>query len=422
VPSRGDGSASLLFDWSPIAGVGKAFGRREESVMTERRGLKRHVRERMARTGEAYTSAHRQVTAHRPDAPVHRESDLVRRLLAVAGRELSEPMVCGLGGGIGFLYAVFEYATVPYPLLTIVAQHHPEPWAPAVLGRLGVPYAEQHSTATQAALTKLDRVTATGRPALCTVHKERLPWYADEPAMGADPYPVLVTAGDGGQLTVYDGQSRQLGTEEFGEAWAAYRKGRHHMLTVDPVATGPAGATTGRSGAGLSAAAAGGGSLAPAIRDALATTVAHLTGPVLGNSFDVNFGFSGMARLAADLRANRGRAAWVRRFGTPAGFVPALRRLDECLERAYTAPGATRASYADFLDEAAPVLDEPRLAEAAVLFRQSGAAWSGLARQAAAVVRAGAGPDDAATLFARFADVVDGCLETERRAVRLLTR
>ena len=59
------------------------------------------------------------------DTEEHRPSSLCRHLLAHAGLELSEPMVCGLGGGIGFLYAIFEYRTEPNPLLTIVAQHHP---------------------------------------------------------------------------------------------------------------------------------------------------------------------------------------------------------------------------------------------------------------------------------------------------------
>src|SRR5688572_14931327 len=117
--------------------------------MTERKALKRIVRERMARTGEAYTTAHRHATAPtRTSDPTgtsgptsdagltpgypgfgpehHHESALVRHLLGQAGVGLSEPMVCGLGGGIGFLYAIFEYAAVDHPLLTIVAQHHPQ--------------------------------------------------------------------------------------------------------------------------------------------------------------------------------------------------------------------------------------------------------------------------------------------------------
>src|SRR2546423_298181 len=79
----------------------------------------------------------------------HRLSTLAAHLLRQAGHvaphtgePFSEAMVAGLAGGIGFMYAVFEYTGWP-PMMTIVAQHHPEPWLPAVLGRLGVGYTEE---------------------------------------------------------------------------------------------------------------------------------------------------------------------------------------------------------------------------------------------------------------------------------------
>ena len=104
---------------------------------------------------------------------------------------------------------------------------------------------------------------------------------------------------------------------------------------------------------------------------------------MLGHSFDSNFGFSGMRKLAAQLRDTRTRAGWARRFGSPVNFFHGVRRLYECLELQFTAPGATRPAYADFLDEAAPVLGAPALVEAAGLVRESGAAWSRMAARAA---------------------------------------
>lgn len=97
--------------------------------MTEQRALKQLVRKRMTRTGESYTTAHRHVVG--PQLHRHRESALVRRMLSAAGIDVSEAMVCGLGGGIGFMDAVFEYRAVEHPLLTIVTQHHPGPWVDA---------------------------------------------------------------------------------------------------------------------------------------------------------------------------------------------------------------------------------------------------------------------------------------------------
>lgn len=166
------------------------------------------------------------------------------------------------------MYAVFEYAAVPYPLLTIVAQHHPEPWAPAVLGRLGIAYAQTTGTSAKAALDRLRGALADGRPALCTVDRGLLPWQSPPRFSSAEPYPVVVTALDGGTVTVLDPPhgTRELDTASFAAAWTAHRQGRHQLLTV-----------TGDSSAG---------DLRTALRAALATTTAHLVDTALATERD----------------------------------------------------------------------------------------------------------------------------------------
>lgn len=336
--------------------------------MTEQRRLKQRVRARMAQTGESYTTARRHVLAKaaREAAPAppaglvygrfgtdqHHDASLVRNALGAAAP--GEALVAGLAGGIGFMYFVFEYEGAP-PLLTIVAQHHPDPWVPAALRRLGVPFTEQHSSR-----PRWDRLRAAlddGRPVFCTVDRSRLPWHGLQPGFGADPYVVTVAGYDGDVLYVDDESAtpHRIGTEEFGAAWSAHRKGRHAML----VPTGP---PTGR----------------PDVEDAIATTAAHLTGPVLGNRFDVNFGLSGMEKLARQLRDARTKNGWERRFGAPVPFFHGMRRIYECLEVEYTAPGGTRPLYAEFLAGAGR-------SEAAELVREAGRGWERLAALAAEV-------------------------------------
>lgn len=413
--------------------------------MTEQRALKKLVRQRMARTGESYTTARRHVLAQRAraEAPAlpnglvhgefgtdqHHEASLVRHAL---GGVHDEALVAGLAGGIGFMYFVFEYKDIP-PLLTIVAQHHPEPWVPAALGRLGVPWKEQHGTK-----PRWERVRAAldeGRPVFCTVDKSRLPWHGMVPGFGSDPYTVVIAGYEGDTLYVDDESvtPHAIGTEEFGEAWSSYKKGRHQMI----VPTGPP-------------------SGEPEVAGAIATTCAHLTGPVLGNNFDVNFGFSGMEKLALQLRDTRTKSGWERRFGAPIPFFHGVRRLYECLELEYTSPGATRPLYARFLELAGHQ-------EAAGLFSESGRGWERLAalaletvsqlgdyteiceermqlimsqgRAAAAEIRALEeraetlaadydAPDEATRrqLFDEMADAVESCAGLERTAVELLTK
>jgi hypothetical protein len=356
------------------------------TTMTTQRDLKRLVRERAARTGESYTTARRHVLAKAgpsgaptpgalPGYPgfgggLHRESTLLAHLLNQAGHiaphtgaPCSETTLCGLAGGIGFLYAVFEYRGLP-PIVTIVAQHHPESWAPAALGRLGVPFEVRHSTGAKAAEADLRALLAAGRPVHCVVDRGGLPWHPSATALATDPYPVVVAGRRDDRYLLDDEAVRphEIASGDFLSAWSGHRKGRHQRLVI-----------------GL---AEGTVDLAAAMRAAIRTTVAHLTGPVLGNAFDVNMGFSGMAKLAAQLRDERTSKGWARRFSAPGALTLGLRRLYECLELEYTAPGATRPLYAGFLDEAAAVLGEPRLTRAAALFREAAQEWSAVADRA----------------------------------------
>ncbi|WP_330294874.1 BtrH N-terminal domain-containing protein [Streptomyces sp. NBC_00503] len=318
----------------------------------------------------------------------HREASLIRHAL---GSVHDEALVAGLAGGIGFMYFVFEYAGRP-PMPTIVAQAHPDPWVQVALGRLNIPY-----EATRSAKPRWNRVEAAldaGAPVFCTVNRSALPWHgpaAVAELAAADPYVVVVVGYEGDTYYVEDGAATPyaIGREEFGAAWSGHKKGRHQMV----VTTGkPAGETDPDA--------------------AIAHTVGRLTGPVLGNHFDVNFGFSGMEKLAAQLRDTTTKAGWERRFATPEAFALGTGRLHACLEEEWTSPGATRPLYADFLDLAG----HP---EAAGLFRSSGGQWSRLAELA----RTADPESDAAArreLFDACAELVDGALALEREAAALL--
>jgi hypothetical protein len=91
----------------------------------------------------------------------------------------------------------------------------------------------------------------------------------------------------------------------------------------------------------------------------------------------------------------------------------ALRRVDECLEREYTAPGATR-PYAAYLTEVAPLLgdDADAVLDAARHVAEAGAAWSAIARLAR--------QPDASSRLAELAGAVEAARSLEVRAVEAL--
>jgi len=188
--------------------------------------------------------------------------------LGRAGLPISEPMTCGLGGGIGSLYAVFEYAAVPHPLLTIVTQHHSAPWLETAAQHLGLTTVRVTSSPVVAAITKLGKAVDGGRPAWVVVGRGHLPWHSDgRPEETADPYPVLVTAHEGSEFILEDD--------------GPIRPDRRRPISASP---GPRTARVAWRSPRVDS-SSGTVDLAAAARLAVRTTHAHLTGPVIGNSF-----------------------------------------------------------------------------------------------------------------------------------------
>jgi len=258
--------------------------------MTQQRVLKPYVRDRMApHTGEPWTEA----------------------------------MLVGLAGGIGFMYFIFEYKGL-HPTMTIIARHHPEPYLPAALARAGVPFTAPQTTSAKKATAALRAALDGGATPICTVSRDSLPWHGVRgPLYSQDPHPVAVIGVEGDTVYLDDERVTPIPVAEdaFVAAWSAYRKGKHSMITVSTSTVDIAAAST------VDVSDIGG-----AVTDAVATTCAHLTGPVLGNTFDVNFGFSGARKLAAQLRDPKGPEGWSQRYANPEAFFFALRRLHDCLE------------------------------------------------------------------------------------------
>jgi Domain of unknown function (DUF4872)/Butirosin biosynthesis protein H, N-terminal len=373
--------------------------------MTERKHLKRLIRARMARTGESYATARMHTIgagAHGnatlapepggtpPPAPAepgllpgyqrfgggeHHDSALLHNLLLAAGvraqhsgQPYSEAMLAGLGGGVGFMCFAFEYAD-HHPTMTIVARHHPDPFIPAMLARSGARHDTRQGGGAAVAERHLREALAGGRAVLCAVSRAELPWHRRVDAMGdADPHEIVVVGIDeaAGEALIDDGCERpnRLALDRLAEARARYRKGKRRLMTV-----------TGRE-------LEDGFELEASVREAIAACAHHLTEPVLGNAFDTNFGFRGMERWIAQLTDERTRQGWLRRYDHPEALFTALYRLHDCIEVEYSAPGAMRPLYADFLVEVADLLAAPALLDAAERFRAAGERWSAIANQA----------------------------------------
>ena len=239
-------------------GRGAVYAVHEGPDVTEHRQLKQLIRDRMARTGESYTTARRHVLARAareaaPPLPAglvkgydlfgteqHRHSAIAAHLLRQAGvvaphtgAPLSEAMVSGLAGGIGFMYAGLR---VPRRAADC---HHRGPAPSRAVGRGGdeTPWCRIHRRAQQChprAMAALDAALAQDQPVYASVGRPLLAWHRGDPALATEPYGVVVAGSTADNLLIDDGTAApySLPKEEFATAWAAYRKGRHHRLVL----------------------------------------------------------------------------------------------------------------------------------------------------------------------------------------------
>ncbi len=309
--------------------------------MTERKAFKRRVRAQMDTTGQSYAQAAAQLEAGNParGPDAHPASAIVVALLRASGIMLDPVAAFGIGGGIGFMYAMFRYREIPHPLLTLVCQHHPEPWAPAILRRLEIGHAERSGK------RELSQILGEDRPLILPVAREALPWLEADPLTAHEEHIVLALP-DGEGVRLFDGQGAHapLPKANVADGYAATRR-KHPLITIDD---------------GARAAVDVDGAITAGLR----SMIAGMTDPVLGNAFDINFGIGGLRRWA-DRVADPGPDGWRRAFD---GSDVWQRRLKECIDLEHTAPTAGRPLFARLLRQAG-------YPEGAAHFDRSGAHW-----------------------------------------------
>ncbi|QIK62026.1 DUF4872 domain-containing protein [Leucobacter viscericola] len=357
--------------------------------MTERKAFKKRVREQMEATGQSYAQAAEQLERTNPASPKpavagsaqhtqpdpHPASAVVVRLLKESGLDLDPVTAFGIGGGIGFMYALFQYKQVPAPLLTLVCQHHPEPWALAILSRLEV----AHTTARNKRDTQ--KLLDEGHAVILPLARGSVPWAKQiEFAERDELVVVAISMRESDELSVFDGATEHRMTRsELLDAYAASQR-KHPTIAIEPGAQLPA-------------------DLTPALRKGFAATVNAMTGPVLGNPFDVNFGLSGLRKWAEKVLGST-KDGWSKAYGDDDSWRS---RLVECIDHEHTARSAGRPLFAR-------LLAEQGLSAAADYFERSGTLWRGIADRSGELS------------YEQLAEIVGQIAEEEARGITELTQ
>jgi Butirosin biosynthesis protein H, N-terminal/Domain of unknown function (DUF4872) len=346
--------------------------------MTAHKHLKERIRARMARTGESYTTARRHVLNALPPAEyellggVHPDTHAIAGVLANrgllaphTGRPLSEAMVLGVAGGLGAGYILWEFKAHDLRSLVLGFRNswqYPDRWAITACRRLGVPAAVHETGSARKADEELRAAVGQGVPAIA---------WADQQLLGYRHLPAWLEGYGGPPVTVYgiddatgtaliDDRNRAPLTvplDALAAARARVGSYRHRLLVLDAPA-----AELDTDG------------LRAAVRDGLADQVEHLS--QRSDSFSLPT-FRKWARLLVDTRNAK---AWPKVFADRVSLFDACLSVYENLELAAGWSGGNlRGLYAEFLDEAARLLDAPALGEAAAAYRAAAARWRAVA-------------------------------------------
>ena len=346
--------------------------------MTAKKHLKARVRARMAKTGESYVTAHRHVVGERaPGATdhgyrlrggLHPDTAGVANVLAhhgvVAehtGEPLSEAMVLGIGGGLGAGYILWEFESRGGAILVLGFRNrwqYPDRWMKAVLERLAVPAVHLETGGARTAARQLDEALAAGRPTLATIDRQSIGYWHLPPEMeGRGGYPVVVYALSGGLAHIDDRTlaPRTVERSVLDAARARVGSYKNRLCVIEPD----------RDELPVEL-------LRDAVRAGLADAAEHL-----GSSSD-SFGLPAWRKWAR-MMTGSGAKAWPRVFASGRGLAGALLSAYEGIQPVGSDGGHLRGLYADFLDEAAALLEDPALSDRATAWREAATRWQALA-------------------------------------------
>lgn len=427
--------------------------------MAQPKNIKKQVRARMERTGESYTTARKNILDGKPESPkavraaaartgtkpgtgakpaakpkptpqsaapaveeeelpeypapehvVQYDAALWQRVLTQAGvthpmtgQPLSQELLAGLAGGIGF--TAFTHLDEDEPSATLMTRSPGEPFTATLLARCGATINERTTNSPERAADYLDTGLDAGRAVVVRVAVHALPWVSDD---GIDPQDTIDVAvvGEHEQFLLIDDGSGSLAPitpEDLATARASRKRDKHWQAWV-PTTRGPELET-----------------LRGNILQAIEATTGYLLGHRESRSVPPHlarhYGIAGMRWLAEKLADT----------DSPRGFNALLtteERINTVFDEFCAAfsetrlagPEGLRGLYAEFLDEAAALPGLEDLAEHAAAYQRLGEHWEELIGQFSAQID----PEARAETFTTAGQTLQRIADAEEQAARNL--
>ena len=343
--------------------------------MTTHKHLKQFVRARMAKTGERYATARRQVVSQAArattgPAAAHLPGNVpgataLRILLTHAGAPAcSEALTFCLAGGIGAGVFAFVYEKEDFASLFLAGRHswHDEKaYLTHAAERLGMSLVVKEAGGAGPAEKQLDAALAEGRPVIAWVDAAHLPHRAMPGWTSGSAYHlVTIHAADAAHALIGDlaDDPVSLTRAELLAARGRIKKDKFRLAWLTGAAPAEAG-------------------LGKAFQAGLAQGAHELATCKMKN-----FRLDAFQLLAERMVATKGKESWAAAFPPGPRLWTALTSLYQYIEHYGTGGGLCRPLFAEGLAEGAVRFQRPAYTAVAAHYAELGTAWSALAEAA----------------------------------------
>ncbi len=272
------------------------------------------------------------------------------------GQPFSEEMILGIAGGLGCGYILWEFKKYESAILVMGFQNrwnYTQEFMQNMADRLGVTAEFQSTGGKKTAQKNLEAALEAGKAPIAWIDQESLPYFHLRPMYnGCFGHFVTAFGLEDGQVWVDDRAKKpvQVEAEAFAKARARIGSYKNRLLLLES------------NGGPLD--------LESAITSGINDCIEHLSRD--SQSFAIPT-YRKWARLMTDQKNKKG---WPVVFKDGKGLYSTLRSLHEGIKLFGTKGGGLRQMYGEFLSEAAPILNNAALNDAADQYKALGDSWA----------------------------------------------
>ena len=280
------------------------------------------------------------------------------------GQPYSEAMLLGIGGGLGAGYILWEFTQHHARVLVVAFRHtwqYPIRFLETICQRIGAGATVHETSGQVTAARQLQEALAAGTPPVAWVDRAHMPYLLLPAVLKGHFGHFVAVAGQDGDAVIVDDRARRpfpVPADDFAAARGRITSYKNRLLI--PVPQDPA--TT--------------PDLQAAVEAGLRDCVANLA------SKSDSFSLPALRKWARMMTDRKNPKAWPVLFANPRGLYGLLQSVYEGIALDGTGGDGLRSLYAAFLDEAAPIVGRPALAEVATRYRELAAEWVALAAAA----------------------------------------